>query len=106
MRLPRLLVAAPLLFTAVATPLVVGGAPAQDGAGDDLAAQGRELYLTYQVHNESIVIPETIDCIRALTAIEPDGAASIAKTDAALGVTRHFLRMESRAGSDLCTQPS
>ena len=45
-RLPRLLVAAPLLVTAVATPLAVGGAPAQDGAGDDLAAQGRELYLT------------------------------------------------------------
>ncbi|HEX2780976.1 MAG TPA: type II glyceraldehyde-3-phosphate dehydrogenase [Gemmatimonadaceae bacterium] len=64
---------------------------------DSLASDGRELYLTYQVHNESIVIPETIDCIRALTAIEPDGAASIAKTDAALGVTAHFLRTPPHA---------
>ena len=58
---------------------------------DALASDGRELYLTYQVHNESIVIPETIDCIRALTALERDGAVSIAKTDAALGITKHFL---------------
>ena len=58
---------------------------------DALASDGRELYLTYQVHNESIVVPETIDCIRALTAVERDGAVSIAKTDAALGITRRFL---------------
>lgn len=58
---------------------------------DSLASDGRELYLTYQVHNESIVIPETIDCIRALSGIEPDAASSIAKTDASLGVTKSFL---------------
>lgn len=58
---------------------------------DALAADDREVYLTFQVHNESIVVPETIDCIRALTGIERDGAASIAKTDAALGVTKAFL---------------
>lgn len=58
---------------------------------DALAADDREVYLTYQVHNESIVVPETIDCIRALSAIEADGAASIAKTDAALGITKRFL---------------
>lgn len=34
--------------------------------------------------NEAIVIPETIDCIRAITGIEPYGAASIAKTDESL----------------------
>jgi hypothetical protein len=50
-----------------------------------------EVYLTFQVHNESIVVPETIDCIRALMGVERDGAASIAKTDAALGITKHFL---------------
>ena len=58
---------------------------------DALAADASELYLTYQVHNESIVVPETIDCIRALSGIERDGAASIAKTDAALGITRQFI---------------
>ena len=58
---------------------------------DALAADEREVYLTFQVHNESIVVPETIDCIRALTGIERDGAASIAKTDAALGITKAFL---------------
>ena len=58
---------------------------------DALASDGREVYLTFQVHNEAIVVPETIDCIRALTGVEPDGAASIAKTDASLGVTKSFL---------------
>lgn len=58
---------------------------------DALACDGREVYLTFQVHNEAIVVPETIDCIRALTGIEPDGAASIAKTDRSLGVTKTFL---------------
>lgn len=58
---------------------------------DALASDGREVYLTYQVHNEAIVIPETIDCSRALTGIESDGASSIAKTDAALGITKTFL---------------
>jgi len=58
---------------------------------DSLAVDHGEIYLTYQVHNEAIVIPETIDAMRALTAVEPDGRRSIAKTDAALGVTKNFL---------------
>ncbi|MFP5579296.1 MAG: type II glyceraldehyde-3-phosphate dehydrogenase [Acidimicrobiia bacterium] len=58
---------------------------------DALASDGRDVYLTFQVHNEAIVVPETIDCIRALTGIEPDGAASVAKTDASLGITKTFL---------------
>lgn len=58
---------------------------------DALASDGREVYLTFQVHNEAIVVPETVDCIRALTGVERDGAASIAKTDAALGITKSFL---------------
>jgi glyceraldehyde-3-phosphate dehydrogenase (NAD(P)) len=58
---------------------------------DALAADGRDLYLTYQVHNEAIVVPETVDCIRALTGSESDGARSIAKTDAALGIRKTFL---------------
>ncbi len=58
---------------------------------DALAADDCEVYLTFQVHNEAIVVPETMDCIRALTGIEADGAASIAKTDQSLGITKTFL---------------
>lgn len=58
---------------------------------DALAADDREVYLTFQVHNEAIVVPETVDCIRALSGIEPDGAASMARTDAALGIATRFL---------------
>ncbi len=58
---------------------------------DALAVDDREVYLTFQVHNESIVVPETVDCIRALTGMMRDGATSIATTDAALGITKAFL---------------
>jgi ubiquinol-cytochrome c reductase cytochrome c subunit len=44
-RLHRWLLAAPLLATALATPLAVAAAPSQEG-DDDQLAQGRELYLT------------------------------------------------------------
>lgn len=59
--------------------------------GNALAAYAVELFPTYQVHNKSIVVPETIDCIRALSGVERDGAASIAKTDASLGITTQLL---------------
>ena len=39
------------------------------------------------VDNQAIVILETIDAIRALTALETNGAASIRKTNEALGIT-------------------
>lgn len=58
---------------------------------DALASDGREVYLTFQVHNEAIVVPETVDCIRALTELERDGRTSIEKTDVALGIRRSFL---------------
>jgi hypothetical protein len=38
------------------------------------------------VDNQAIVIPETIDAIRALTGREKTATASMAKTNAALGV--------------------
>lgn len=63
---------------------------------DALASDGREVYLTYQVHNEGIVIPETIDCIRALVGRERNAARSIALTDASLGVTKRFLPATTR----------
>ena len=58
---------------------------------DAIAVDEREIYLTFQVANEAIVVPETIDCIRALTGIETVGAKSIAKTNAAMGITKTFL---------------
>lgn len=70
---------------------------------DSLASDEREVYLTFQVHNEAIVVPETVDCIRALTGIEPDGAASIRKTDAALGVTKTFLPATTRPAEHLAS---
>lgn len=63
---------------------------------DALAADEREVYLTFQVHNEAIVVPETIDCIRALTELETDPQVSIRKTDAALGITKAFLPATTR----------
>ncbi|WP_174591817.1 type II glyceraldehyde-3-phosphate dehydrogenase [Methanocella conradii] len=38
------------------------------------------------IHQESDVIPENIDCIRAMTGIEKDGMKSMAKTNKALGI--------------------
>lgn len=57
---------------------------------DALAADTREVYLTYQVHNEAIVVPENIDAIRALAG-RTDGAASIEATNRSLGITTAFL---------------
>ena len=53
---------------------------------DMLKVEGGELFYAYMVDNQAIVIPETIDAIRALTGAERDPAASIARTDAALGI--------------------
>lgn len=49
-----------------------------------------ELFYAYLVDNQAIVIPETIDAIRALTGIETDGLTSIQKTNVSLGITQRF----------------
>ena len=53
---------------------------------DMLRVHGDELFYAYMVDNQAIVIPETIDAIRALTRTLEDGNASIAKTNAVLGI--------------------
>jgi glyceraldehyde-3-phosphate dehydrogenase (NAD(P)) len=58
---------------------------------DSLTVKDNELFYNYQVNNQAIVVPETIDAIRALTGIETDGLKSIAKTDKSMGVVREFL---------------
>jgi glyceraldehyde-3-phosphate dehydrogenase (NAD(P)) len=58
---------------------------------DVLAVHGREAIYTYQVFNEAIVVPESIDAIRALAGSVTDGQTSIARTDSVLGMRRDFL---------------
>lgn len=58
---------------------------------------GGEIYLVYHVPNEATVIPETIDAIRAMTGLETDGARSVARTDASLGIRKRFLAPAPRA---------
>lgn len=53
---------------------------------DMLKVQGNELFYGYMVDNQAIVVPETVDAIRALTKAESNASASIAKTDAAMGI--------------------
>lgn len=63
---------------------------------DALGVDQREVYITYQVHNEAIVIPENIDCIRALSGRRPDAEMSIEATDHSLGITPTFLPATTR----------
>ena len=53
---------------------------------DMLKVVGDELFYAYVVDNQAIVIPETIDAIRALTGIEKDGSKSILKTNQSLSI--------------------
>jgi len=61
---------------------------------DSLTVKDNELFYNYQVYNQAIVVPETVDAIRALTGIEKDGLKSITKTDNAMGVVSEFLTRE------------
>lgn len=58
---------------------------------DMLRVQGDELFYAYMVDNQAIVIPETIDAIRALTGIVENANESIAKTNTALGIEAAFV---------------
>jgi len=58
---------------------------------DILTVNGSELYYTYQVYNEAIVVPENVDAIRALAGTVQNGPESIRITDEAMGMKRDFL---------------
>lgn len=45
-----------------------------------------ELYFFQAIHQESIVIPENIDAIRAMAELEENGQKSITKTNKAMGI--------------------
>ncbi len=53
---------------------------------DMLKVVNDELYYAYIVDNQAIVIPETIDAIRALTKMEKDSNTSISKTNESLNI--------------------
>ncbi|MDQ1901989.1 MULTISPECIES: type II glyceraldehyde-3-phosphate dehydrogenase [unclassified Paracoccus (in: a-proteobacteria)] len=53
---------------------------------DMLRVEGDELFYAYMVDNQAIVIPETIDAIRALTGQERHAERSVAATDRSLGI--------------------
>jgi glyceraldehyde-3-phosphate dehydrogenase (NAD(P)) len=53
---------------------------------DMLRVQGDELFYAYMVDNQAIVIPETIDAIRALTGTVRMASESIVRTNTALGI--------------------
>jgi len=63
---------------------------------DMLMVRGDELFYAHMVDNEAIVIPETIDAIRASCAVITSAEALIARTDAALGIGRLTETLEKR----------
>lgn len=46
----------------------------------------KELYFFQAIHQESIVVPENVDAIRAMMELESDGPKSIEKTNKAIGL--------------------
>jgi len=58
---------------------------------DILTVAGNELFYTYTVDNQAVVIPENIDAIRALAGTVTEANESIALTDQTLGVRSDFL---------------
>ncbi len=55
----------------------------QDGVH---VVDGKHLYYFQAVHQESDVVPENVDAIRALLRLEKDGHKSMEKTDRSLGI--------------------
>jgi glyceraldehyde-3-phosphate dehydrogenase (NAD(P)) len=53
---------------------------------DSVTMYEGELYFFQGIHQESIVIPENVDAIRAMMELEKNGAKSIAKTNKAMGL--------------------
>ena len=58
---------------------------------DLVTVRNDEAFYAYIVDNQAIVIPETIDAIRALTSREHDSSASIQRTNAALGIVTNLI---------------
>jgi glyceraldehyde-3-phosphate dehydrogenase (NAD(P)) len=55
---------------------------------ESITVEKNRFYWMHAVHSEAIVIPETIDAIRAITGIESDKFKSIEKTNKSLGIEK------------------
>lgn len=55
---------------------------------ESIKSFGREIYLTQAVHQESIVVPENIDAIRAMTGLTTSPEESMRLTNESLGLGR------------------
>lgn len=55
---------------------------------DGIMTAGNEIYLVWSTPNESNVVPENVDAIRALTSTEVDWRKSVEETDRTLGVVK------------------
>jgi len=53
---------------------------------DGIRTIGSTLYYYQAVHQESDVVPENVDCIRAMMKLEKDNLASIERTNKAIGL--------------------
>jgi glyceraldehyde-3-phosphate dehydrogenase (NAD(P)) len=53
---------------------------------DGVNTASKYLYFFQAIHQESIVVPEIVDCIRAMCSLETDKMRSIARTDKTLGI--------------------
>jgi len=53
---------------------------------ESITVGDKEIYFFQAVHQESIVVPENVDAIRAMMELESDGAKSIEKTNKAIGL--------------------
>ena len=49
-------------------------------------AKNDDVFWAHMVHPESIVIPENVDCVRAMMGLEKDWKKSLEKTDKSLGI--------------------
>ncbi|WP_019177881.1 type II glyceraldehyde-3-phosphate dehydrogenase [Methanomassiliicoccus luminyensis] len=53
---------------------------------DGVKVKGNTLFYYQAVHQESDVVPESIDCIRSMMKLEPDAMTSIRTTDKTMGI--------------------
>ncbi len=67
---------------------------------ESVAVEGRDLYLFQAIHQESDVVPENVDAVRALVG-DATAAESVARTDETLGVG-----LRSRLGRERAPTPS
>ena len=65
---------------------------------DGVKLVGDRLYYFQAIHQESDVIPENVDCIRALMGVEEDWTKSVEKTDSAIST---YYSMKCMASSEI-----